>query len=162
MRVDRRAKKKSDAPVVLVLGALLAGCDTEANFRAQMNDLAGRSEADLVGRLGAPQHIYMTADGSRILTYVRSETLQPQASQYHPPPPQLAGGIYGGVSVPALGGLFASAEPCRYGHSFLHGQPLDHQRPRGNLALIGDQLRCEITWPAKRGTRRMRSDGHSA
>ena len=64
-----------------------------------MNDLAGHSEADLVGHLGAPQHIYMTADGSRILTYVRSKTIQPQASQPHPPPPQLAGGIYGGVSV---------------------------------------------------------------
>jgi hypothetical protein len=83
----------------LVLAALLAGCATEAKFKAQMDDLAGRSEADLVGRLGAPQHIYVTPDGSRILTYVTSETVQPQAAQYHPPPPQLTGGIYGGASM---------------------------------------------------------------
>jgi hypothetical protein len=37
----------------------------------------------------------------------------------------------------------------------------DHQRSRGTLALTGEQLRCEMTSPAKRGTRRMRSDGRS-
>jgi hypothetical protein len=82
---------------VLVLALLFFGCATEANFQTEMKDLVGRSEADLVARLGAPQHIFVAPDQSRLLTYSINETAT-AAATYQPPPARLTGGLYGGSS----------------------------------------------------------------
>jgi hypothetical protein len=81
----------------LILLVLFAGCATEANLQARMNGLVGKSESDLVARLGAPQHVDVLQDGSRILVYTQMETTQ-QGAPYQAPPARLTGGIYGGNS----------------------------------------------------------------
>ncbi len=62
-----------------------------------MKGMVGRSEADLVVRLGAPKHIFVAPDRSRFLTYTVNATV-PAAAAYQSAPGRLSGGLYGGSS----------------------------------------------------------------
>jgi len=53
----------------------VAGCATPQKFHLVMNQYVGRSEAELVGKLGPPQSVYVLADGTRIMTYTRGSTM---------------------------------------------------------------------------------------
>jgi len=66
-------------------------------YETASRNAACKSESDLVARLGAPQHVNVLQDGSRILVYTQMETTQ-QGAPYQAPPARLTGGIYGGNS----------------------------------------------------------------
>jgi|BarGraIncu00222A_1022003.scaffolds.fasta_scaffold157604_2 hypothetical protein len=71
----------------LVLGALLAGCATEANFKAQMNDLV-RSQRGRSRRPPGDTAAHLRDSGRFVHPHLRQEQDHPAAG--HPIPPSAA------------------------------------------------------------------------
>lgn len=61
--------------LLLLAPLVLVGCATAEKFNLRMNEYMGRSEAELVGRLGPPQSVYTLDDGSKVLTYTRGSSV---------------------------------------------------------------------------------------
>ena len=57
---------------IMVLGLLLVGCATSANYTKKLNSWVGSTENQLVSSWGPPLGSYVKDDGSKILTYQRS------------------------------------------------------------------------------------------
>lgn len=63
----------------------LAGCATTGGFEKAMASYMGDTEASLVSRLGPPNSVYQSPDGTRVLTYARSSNMQLGGqTQYQP------------------------------------------------------------------------------
>lgn len=64
---------------LMALSAGLAACGTfptTVGFEQAMNSYMGGSVADLVGRLGPPQNEYTLPDGTKILSYTRTSSME--------------------------------------------------------------------------------------
>jgi len=61
---------------VIVLGLLLVGCATSANYTKILRTWVGNTENQLVTSWGPPLGSYVKDDGSKILTYQRSGSYQ--------------------------------------------------------------------------------------
>ena len=57
---------------IIVLGLLLAGCATSANYTKILNSWVGSTENQLVSSWGPPLGSYVKDDGSKVLTYQQS------------------------------------------------------------------------------------------
>jgi len=57
---------------ILILGLLLVGCATSANYTKILNSWVGSTENQLVSSWGPPLGSYVKDDGSKILTYQQS------------------------------------------------------------------------------------------
>ena len=57
---------------IVVLGLLLVGCATSANYTKILNSWVGSTENQLVSSWGPPLGSYVKDDGSKILTYQQS------------------------------------------------------------------------------------------
>ena len=57
---------------IVVLGLLLVGCATSANYGKIINSWVGSTENKLVSSWGPPLGSYVKDDGSKILTYQQS------------------------------------------------------------------------------------------
>lgn len=63
--------------ILLLAGATLAACATQAGFDARMQSFVGRQEGELVQTLGVPDGDFTTLEGRRFLQYERLGTATP-------------------------------------------------------------------------------------
>ena len=57
---------------IIILGLLLVGCATSANYTKILSSWVGKTENQLVSSWGPPLGSYVKDDGSKILTYQQS------------------------------------------------------------------------------------------
>ena len=61
---------------IIVLGLLLVGCATSANYTKILNSWVGGTENQLVSSWGPPLGSYVKDDGSKVLTYQQTGSYQ--------------------------------------------------------------------------------------